>query len=163
MQYYSLVNHTHKYLLLSLIILFIGGIGCDLICMTRPPLHSVPLFCFRRDFLSDPHSFLHPPQILQPLYAPSSYQSINSNNNNNANSSTKKSKGKESINSQSDTNIAAKISITKPSTAITANKSSSSSAEINELDNSLDAYEIMQELWGGKVGSVYKAKRKRKQ
>jgi hypothetical protein len=28
-----------------------GGIGCDLICMSRPPLHAVPMFCYRRELL----------------------------------------------------------------------------------------------------------------
>ena len=36
-----------------------GGIGCDLICMTRPPLHAVPLFIYRTELLLDPFSFIY--------------------------------------------------------------------------------------------------------
>ena len=36
-----------------------GGIGCDLICMTRPPLHAVPLFIYRTELLIDPFSFIY--------------------------------------------------------------------------------------------------------
>ena len=36
-----------------------GGIGCDLICMTRPPMHAVPLFLFDSAAMTDPHAFFH--------------------------------------------------------------------------------------------------------
>ena len=37
-----------------------AGIGCDLICMTRPPLHAAPLFVYDRQMLEDPFGFLFP-------------------------------------------------------------------------------------------------------
>ena len=37
-----------------------AGIGCDLICMTRPPLHAAPLFVYDRQLLDDPFGFFFP-------------------------------------------------------------------------------------------------------
>ena len=37
-----------------------GGIGCDLICMTDPPLHAAPLFIYDPHMLTDPFSALYP-------------------------------------------------------------------------------------------------------
>ena len=37
-----------------------GGIGCDLILMTRPPLHAAPLFVYDPALFRDPHAALFP-------------------------------------------------------------------------------------------------------
>lgn len=46
-----------------------GGIGCDIICMTRPPLHPVPLFLFSLDpsiaAQSSPSSLSNPSSLSQ--------------------------------------------------------------------------------------------------
>ena len=34
-----------------------GGIGCDMICMSRPPLHAVPLFVTDHTYIDDMNAF----------------------------------------------------------------------------------------------------------